>query len=91
MPYYKDFDECDDIFGGFFRRMSELVTDGDEVLTGIQRKLAAINLIVKFVWRDPEMTLTLDFTKDPFTVRTNDDTITPTATFTLTTDVAHKF
>ena len=91
MPYYKDFDECDDVFGGFFRRMSELVAEGDEVLIEIQRKLAAINLIVKFVWRDPEMTLTLDFTKDPFTVHTNDDTIAPTATFTLTTDVAHKF
>ena len=91
MPYYKDFDECDDVFGGFFRRMSELVAEGDEVLIEIQRKLAAINLIVKFVWRDPEMTLTLDFTKDPFTVHTNEDAIAPTATFTLTTDVAHKF
>ncbi len=91
MPYYKNFAECDDIFGGFFRKMSELVAEGDEVLIGIQRKLAEINLIVKFIWRDPEMTLTLDFTKDPFTVHTNDDVITPTATFTLTTDVAHKF
>jgi hypothetical protein len=91
MPYYKDSDECDDIFGGFFRKKSEGVAEGDEVLVGIQRKLAEIDLIVKFVWRDPVLTLTLDFTKEPFEVHTNDDTITPTATFTLTTDTGHKF
>ena len=91
MPYYKDSDECDDLFGGFFRKMSEGVSEGDEVLVEIQRKLAAINLIVKFVWREPVLTLTLDFTKEPFGVYVNDDTISPTATFTLTTDTAHKF
>ena len=56
MPYYKDSDECDDVFGGFFRKMSEGVAEGDEVLVGIQRKLAEIDLIVKFVWRDPVLT-----------------------------------
>jgi len=91
IPYFKDSNECDDLLGGFFRKMSEGVAQGDQELVGIQRKLAAINLIVKFVWREPELTLTLNFTRDPFTVHTNDDTITPTATFTLTADVAHKF
>ena len=46
---------------------------------------------MKFVWRDPVLTVTLDFTKDPFTVHINDETIAPTTTFTLTADVAHKF
>lgn len=91
MPYFIDSNECDKMLGGFFRKMSQGVADGDQELMEIQRKLAAIGLIVKFVWRDPVLTVTLDFTKNPFTVHINDDTITPTATFTLTADVAHKF
>jgi hypothetical protein len=91
MTYFKDAKECDEILCSFFRKMSEGVSKGDQELVEIQRKLAEINLIVKFIWRDPEITMTLDFTKDPFTVHINDDTITPTATFSLTVDVAHKF
>ncbi|MDM8000474.1 MAG: SCP2 sterol-binding domain-containing protein [Dehalococcoidia bacterium] len=91
MAYFKDAQECDQILGNFFRKMSEGVAGKDPVLTEIQRKMAEMGLIVKFVWREPEMTLTLDFTKDPFAVYANDDTIEPTATFTLTADNGHKF
>ena len=91
MPYFKDADECDTILGGFFRQMAEEVKKGNKEVVAVQNRLAEIGLIVKFVWRDPELTVTLDFTKDPFAVHTNDDTITPTATFTLTADNAHKF
>jgi hypothetical protein len=91
MSYFKDSQECDQILGGFFRKMSEGVTNKDEVLVGIQRKLAEMGLIVKFVWREPVLSLTLDFTKEPFGVYANDETINPTATFTLTADNGHKF
>ena len=91
MPYFSDSNECDEMLGGFFRKMSKGVAGGDQELMEIQRKLAEIGLIVKFVWRDPVLTVTLDFTRNPFAVHINDDTITPTATFTLTADVAHKF
>ena len=91
MSYFKDSQECDQILGGFFRKMSEGVAAKDPVLMEIQRKMAEMSLIVKFVWREPEMTLTLDFTKDPFAVYANDETINPTATFTLTADNGHKF
>lgn len=91
MPVFKDSSECDKLLGGFFRRMSEAVANGDKVIVEIQNKLAEIDLIVKFVWRDPELTVTLDFTQDPFAVYINDDTVTPTVTFTLTADVAHRF
>ena len=91
MPYFKDSKECDDILGGFFRKMSEEVRAGNEEAVSIQKKLNEINLIVKFVWREPVLSVTLDFTKDPFTVHIDDETITPTATFTLTSDTAHQF
>jgi hypothetical protein len=91
MAYFRDAQECDQILGNFFRKMSEGVAAKDPVLVGIQGKLAGMGLIVKFVWREPEMTLTLDFTKDPFGVYANDQTIEPTATFTLTADNGHRF
>ena len=91
MPFFKDAKECDEFLGGFFRRMSEGVLKGDRELVDIQQKFAEIKLIVKFNLRDPEITMTLDFTKNPFTVNINDDTTIPTATFSLTVDVAHKF
>jgi hypothetical protein len=91
MSYFKDSQECDQILGNFFRKMSDGVAAKDPVLMEIQRKMAEMGLVVKFVWREPELTLTLDFTKDPFGVHTNDETINPTATFTLTADNGHKF
>ncbi len=91
MPYFKDSEECEAVLGGFFRRMSEGVASGEADLVEIQRKLADIGLIVKFIWRDPELTITLDFTSEPFAVHINDIGVAPTATFTLTADVAHKF
>jgi hypothetical protein len=91
MPYFKDSEECDEILGGFFRRMVEEVKKGNEEAVGIQKELGEIGLIVKFIWRDPELKLTLDFSKDPFGVHVNDETITPTASFTLTADNAHRF
>jgi len=91
MSYFKDSQECDQILGGFFRKMSEGVAGKDPVLVEIQRKMAEMGLIVKFVWREPVLSLTLDFTKDPFGVYANDETINPTATFTLTADNGHKF
>jgi len=91
MPYFKDAKECDDILGGFFRKMSEDLAGKDPVLVEIQSKLAGIDFIVKFVWSEPELTLTLDFTKDPFNVLINDVSVNPTATFTLSADTGHKF
>jgi len=91
MSYFKDSQECDQILGGFFRKMSEGVAGKDPVLVGIQSKLAEMGLIVKFIWREPVLSLTLDFTKEPFGVYANDETINPTATFTLTADNGHKF
>jgi hypothetical protein len=91
MPYFKDAKECDDILGGFFRKMSEDLAGKDPVLVEIQSKLAGIDFIVKFVWSEPELALTLDFTKDPFSVLINDVSVNPTATFTLSADTGHKF
>jgi hypothetical protein len=91
MSYFKDSQECDQILGGFFRKMSEGVAGKDPVLLEIQRKMAEMGLIVKFVWREPVLSLTLDFTKDPFGVYANDEAINPTATFTLTADNGHRF
>jgi hypothetical protein len=53
--------------------------------------MSGIGLITSFILRDPRITFTLDFTKNPFTVSVNDDSIVPTTTFSLTGDTGHKF
>jgi hypothetical protein len=91
MPYFKDADECNDILGGFFRQVSADVSNGDKDAVEIQTKMSGIGLITSFILRDPEITFTLDFTKNPFTVSVNNDSIVPTTTFSLTGDIGHKF
>jgi hypothetical protein len=91
MPYFKDADECNEILGGFFRQVSDDVSNGDKYAVEIQTKMSGIGLITSFILRDPEITFTLDFTKNPFTVSVNNDSIVPTTTFSLTGDTGHKF
>ena len=91
MPYFKDADECDEILGGFFRRVSADVAKGEKEAVEIQNRMESIGLITNFILRDPEVTFTLDFTKRPFAVSTNDDAAVPTTTFSLTGDTGHKF
>ena len=91
MAYFKDANECEEVLGGFFKMISEKVKGGDEMLTGIVNALKEKGLIIKFIWKEPEMTLILDPNQDPFGVLINDDSIDPVATFTLTSDTAHEF
>ena len=91
MPYFKDADECNDILGGFFRQVSADVSNGDKDAVEIQTKMSGIGLITSFILRDPEITFTLDFTKNPFTVSVDNDSIMPTTTFSLTGDTGHRF
>jgi hypothetical protein len=50
-----------------------------------------MGLVTRFKWKNPELSLTLDATKDPFDVLINDNSRKPIAEFSLDADVAHKF
>ena len=91
MPYFKDPKECEEILGGFFKMMFERYKDKDEQATKIIDALKDKGLVIKFIWKDPEITVTLSSIDDKFGVFINDDSIEPVATFSLTADTAHKF
>jgi hypothetical protein len=91
VAYFKDAGECEEILGGFFKGVFEKYGGGDALAVKIIDALKERGLVIKFVWSEPDVTVTLSSLEDRFGVFINDDTIEPVATFTLTADDAHKF
>ncbi len=91
MPVFKDAAEMEEIMGGFFGQVSKLAAEGDPTMKSVYESLAKNNMILKFVWKDPELSLTLDATTDPLDVLVNDEARNPVATFSLNGDTAHAF
>jgi len=91
MPYFKNAKECGEVLGGFFVDVAKKATLGEKIPQEITSALKEKDLIIKFVWKDPELTVTLDPTREPFSVLINDTTIEPVATFSLSADTAHEF
>jgi len=91
MPYFQDAKECEDVMGGFFKVMFDRYKDKDELATRIIDALKDNGLVIKFAWKDPEITVTLNPTDDTFGVFINDDAMKPVTTFSLTADTAHEF
>jgi len=91
MPYFKDAKECEEVLGKFFHVVAKKAQEGDQVSSTITNALKKNGLIIKFIWKEPELTVTLNPTKEPFEVLINDDSIQPVATFSLTADTAHEF
>ena len=48
-------------------------------------------LVIAFIWKNPDLSITLSPTDDNFGVFINDDSIEPVATFSLNADTAHEF
>ncbi len=91
MAVFKDANEMAEIMGGFFKKTSRLAAEGDPVMRGVHEALAKNDLICKFVWKNPELSLTIDATTHPMDVLINDTSRTPVATFMLDGDTAHEF
>ena len=91
MAVFKDAAEMEEVMGGFFGKVSKMAAEGDPTMKSVYDALAKIDLIVKFVWKDPVLTLTLYATTDPLDVLVNDNSRNPVATFTLNGDTAHEF
>ena len=91
MGTFKDADEMGEILGGFFKKVSKLAAEGDPTMKNVYDSMAKNSLILKFVWKDPELSLTLDATTDPLGVLLNDEAKAPVATFSLNGDTAHAF
>jgi hypothetical protein len=91
MAVFKDAKEMGEIMGGFFKNVSRLAAGGDPEMKAVYESLAKNGLIIKFVWKNPELTLTLDATTNPMDVLLNDSAREAVATFSLNGDTAHEF
>ena len=91
MPYFKDAGECEEILGGFFKAVFEKYGEVDVLAVKIIDALKERELVIKFIWSEPDVTVTLSSREDKFGVFLNDNSIEPVATFSLTSDDAHQF
>ena len=83
MAYFQDSAKLQDILQNFFKLLSEDPNIGP--------KLKSSNLIVKFNYTDPDLSLTIDCTQTPIQVLANDTTLKPEVEMTMKADTAHKF
>lgn len=83
MGYYASSDEVKDILGGFFKK---LATDEQ-----IGPKLLASNLILKFVYKSPDASITVDLSGDEAQFFFDNDEKKVDVTMSMKADTAHRF
>ncbi len=83
MPYFSDIQDLYDVAIELFSRLSQ-----DK---NIKKKALDSKLVVRFVYRDPDGELWIDCRGDEILVLPGPQELTPDATLTMDTDVAHMF
>ncbi len=83
MPTFKDSDEFKKILGGFF----DIIIKDAEIGT----KLKGSKLIIKFNYKNPELTITADCTRPEIVLTYNDTATKPEVEMFMDADIAHKF
>lgn len=83
MAYFESSEKLQEILGGFFRR---LVDD-----PSIGPKLQASNMVIKFVYADPALSITIDCSKNPIELLFNDSNVKAEVEMSMKADVAHRF
>jgi SCP-2 sterol transfer family protein len=83
MPYFQNSEQLQQVLGGFF---NSLVND-----PSIGQKLKDSKLVIKFAYSDPDLTITVDCSKNPIVVLFNDTSLKPEVEMSMKADVAHRF
>lgn len=83
MPYFQSSKQLEEVVGGFFH---ELFKNPE-----ISPKLKAARLKIKFVYSDPDLSISADTGADPVEIRFNDDQFKPEVQMSMKADVAHRF
>lgn len=90
MPYFKDTEELYACLGTLFKRVSH---DKD-----LGPKIAGSGLVVRFIYTDPDGSITTDARSRPandpeafFTVLHGDNALEPDVTMTMKADIGHQF
>jgi len=83
MSVFQSADQLKDVLGGFFYVMADNPDIGP--------KLIASNLILKFNYREPDASITIDFSGDSMVLSFDDAEKKPTVEMGMKADTAHKF
>ena len=83
MAYFENSEKLQEVLGGFFRK---LVDD-----PSIGPKLQASKMIIKFVYAEPSLSITIDCSKTPIDLLFNDATLKAEVEMSMKADVAHRF
>lgn len=83
MPAFQSADQLKEVLGGFFQLMADDSTVGP--------KLLASKLIIKFVYREPDASITIDLTSDQAVFTFDDGEKKPVVEMGMKADTAHRF
>ncbi len=83
MAYFESSEKLQEILGGFFRK---LVDD-----PSIGPKLQASKMVIKFIYAEPALSITIDCTKNPIELLFNDSALKSEVEMSMKADVAHRF
>ena len=81
MSYFRDMDHLYQVLGAFFTRMRH-----EEAIT---EKLLEGNLIIRFIYTDPDGQATVDLTKEPITFVLGKSELEPDVEMSQSADTAH--
>lgn len=83
MGIFQSSDQLKDVLGGFFENLAAHPEVGP--------KLLASKLILKFSYREPDLSITIDLTGETLLLTFNDDEKKPIVEMSMKADTAHKF
>lgn len=83
MPTFNSSDQLKVILGGFFKNLADDETIG--------KKLLDSNLILKFNYREPDASITIDLSGDKAVFLFDDSTVKPDVEMSMKADTAHQF
>lgn len=83
MPAFQSADQLKNVLGDFFKLLS------NDALIG--PKLIASKLIIKFVYREPNASITIDLSGEAPVFTFDDDVKKPIVEMNMKADTAHKF
>lgn len=83
MAYFESSEKLQEVLGGFFRKLLDDPSIGP--------KLQASKMIIKFVYSEPSLSITIDCSKNPVELLFNDSSLKPEVEMSMKADVAHRF
>jgi hypothetical protein len=83
MGVFESSEQFEEVLGGFFKEIASEPNIAD--------KLLASNLIIRFIYSDPEVILLVDCSGDRIDIRPGDRETEAEVEMSMSADIAHKF